>query len=341
MVAQVAILLQCFADDALEFGGKVGVQPDGGRGLAIENGFEDVGGTVAPEGKNARRHLVEHSAAGEEVAAGVHFFGSRLFGRHVGYGAERRAGAGEVLGVWIGSGHCVGRGHLARRSGGGIDFGQSEIEDFGVAALGDENIGGLDVAVDDSFGVRGVESVGDFDGEIQENVGLQRLARDAMLQRHAVEEFHGDEGPTVLLSDLVDGADVGMVQGRGRLGFALETGQRLGIFGHLIGKKFEGHEAVQGCVFGFVNDAHSAAAQLFYDEVMRDGLADHLGQVIRLEARLYSRFILRTRLGRVNDGLRRRPRCGQFWKSAGSFCWRQENRITFRPSTGVMVTKVT
>src|SRR5580698_11446253 len=37
----------------------------------------------------------------------------------------------------------------------------------------------------------------------------------------SVEEFHGDEGLAVLLIDLVDGADVGMVQSRGRLRLAL------------------------------------------------------------------------------------------------------------------------
>jgi hypothetical protein len=30
-------------------------------------------------------------------------------------------------------------------------FGQAEVEKFGVAASGNENIGGLDVAVDDTF----------------------------------------------------------------------------------------------------------------------------------------------------------------------------------------------
>ncbi len=49
-------------------------------------------------------------------------------------------------------------------------LGQAEIENFGVAALGDENIRRLDIAMDDSFGVCGIESIGNFDAEIQEAI---------------------------------------------------------------------------------------------------------------------------------------------------------------------------
>ena len=44
---------------------------------------------------------------------------------------------------------------------------QSEIKDLGVATLGDENIGGLDVAVNDAFGVRGVKRIGNLNAERQ------------------------------------------------------------------------------------------------------------------------------------------------------------------------------
>jgi len=33
-----------------------------------------------------------------------------------------------------------------------------------VPALGDEDIGGLNVAVNDAFGVRGFQGIGDFNG---------------------------------------------------------------------------------------------------------------------------------------------------------------------------------
>ena len=49
-------------------------------------------------------------------------------------------------------------------------------------AFGDENIGGLDVAVHDPFRVRGIQGVGDLNSQLQHLLGWQRLAGNAVLQ---------------------------------------------------------------------------------------------------------------------------------------------------------------
>ena len=64
---------------------------------------------------------------------------------------------------------------------GGRNLRQAEVEYLGVAALGDENIRRLDVAVDDAFAVRGVESVGDLDRHLEQNLEIKRAVRDAVL----------------------------------------------------------------------------------------------------------------------------------------------------------------
>ena len=51
----------------------------------------------------------------------------------------------------------------------GDDLGQTEVENLGVAALSDEDVGGLDVAMDDAFGVRRIQRIGDLDGERQQS----------------------------------------------------------------------------------------------------------------------------------------------------------------------------
>ena len=104
---------------------------------------------------------------------------------------------------------------------------------------------------------------------------LHRTARNPVLKRDAVEKLHRDKHLFVLVVDFINRADVGMIQRGGGLGFTLEAAKGLWVFGNLIRKEFEGHEAVEFHVLGFVDDAHPAAAQLLDDAVVRDGLPDH------------------------------------------------------------------
>ena len=156
------------------------------------------------------------------------------------------------------------------------DLGQTEIQNLGVPALGDKNVGRLDVAMNNALGMRGVESVGNLRLQARATVSFSTgLPADVVLQGHAVQKFHGDECLAVLLANVVDGADVGMVQrGRG-LGFALKTSECLRVAGNFLGQELEGNEAMQPRVLSLVDHAHPAATELLDDAVMRNGLADH------------------------------------------------------------------
>src|SRR4029077_9446869 len=69
-------------------------------------------------------------------------------------------------------------------------LGKSEIHNFGVAPAGNENVGRLDVAVNDSLAVSSVERVRNLDAEVKEQLQVQRAARDAMLKSLTIEAFH-------------------------------------------------------------------------------------------------------------------------------------------------------
>ena len=101
-------------------------------------------------------------------------------------------------------------GHSALGAG-NIYFREAEIENFCVSALSDENIGGLNVAVDDSLGMGGVESVGNFDRNLQNALQIHRPAVNDMFQGVAIEKFHGNKGAGIMLTNIVDGANVGMI----------------------------------------------------------------------------------------------------------------------------------
>ena len=81
-----------------------------------------------------------------------------------------------------------------------------------------------------------------------------------------------------LLADVVDRADVGMVEGGRGTSFTSETFQCLRVSGNVVRQEFEGDKTTKLGVLGLVNYAHTAAAELFDDAVVRDGLADHSRQ---------------------------------------------------------------
>ena len=144
-----------------------------------------------------------------------------------------------------------------------------------MSALGHEKIRGLNVAMDDSLAMRGVEGIGDFDSQFEQGFEFHRPSTDAMLQGHAVEKLHGDKGLAVLFSDVVNGADVGMVQCGRSLGFALKSSQDLGVAGDFFGEELQRDETMEAGVFSFVNDSHPATAEFFDDSVVRDSLTNH------------------------------------------------------------------
>ena len=82
----------------------------------------------------------------------------------------------------------------------------------------------------DAGGVRLGEALGGLDGDVEELLRRQRLARgDELAQGLALDELHGDVDGPVGLADVVDRQDVGVVQGRGRAGLLLEALAAVGI----------------------------------------------------------------------------------------------------------------
>src|ERR1700723_569028 len=79
----------------------------------------------------------------------------------------------------------------------------------------------------------------------------------------------------VLLANVVDGADVRVIQRRGGLRFAPETGQSVEVLRNVFGQELESDKAVQPSILSLVDDPHPAATELLDDAVMRDGMADH------------------------------------------------------------------
>src|SRR5439155_23388121 len=93
----------------------------------------------------------------------------------------------------------------------------------------------------------------DLVGEELGQVNLQRPARNAVLQRCAIQKLHGDERLVILLANFVDSADIGMVEGRSSPSLAAEAFQRLRVLHDILGEEFERHKSAKRGVLRLIS----------------------------------------------------------------------------------------
>jgi hypothetical protein len=132
--------------------------------------------------------------------------------------------------------------------------------------------------MDNPFCVRGVQRVGHLNRQVEPLIRPDRLGRDALAQRLPFQQLHRQERPSLVFADIVNDANVGMVQGRGSPRFALEPLERCMISGVIIRQKLERDGSAQPRVFGLVHHPHAACPELLENPVMRNGGAGHGAQ---------------------------------------------------------------
>jgi len=131
------------------------------------------------------------------------------------------------------------------------EFGETEIHDLDLVTVGDEDIGRFDVAVNGSTFVSRFERLADLDGDADRLIDRHRAAHDPLLEGIARAVGHGDEKlPLRCFTDIKDGADVGVVEGRGGASLAGEALTEQRFLAPLHGQEFEGDRAVEASVLG-------------------------------------------------------------------------------------------
>jgi len=86
--------------------------------------------------------------------------------------------------------------------------------------------------------MRRFQGIRDFNGQAQSSLGFKWSAGNQILQRYSVKKLDSDKWFSVVLADVVNRANVGMVQGGSRLGLTLKAGQRLASRATLSGRDF-------------------------------------------------------------------------------------------------------
>src|SRR6266852_9981882 len=108
-----------------------------------------------------------------------------------------------------------------------------------MSTFGNEDVRRLDIPMNDTGRVRHIQRVCDLNRKRQEQICLQRTPGDAMLQHDAVQKLHGNESLAILLPDVVDRANIRMIQRGCGLRLPLETSQGLSVSGNLLRQKLE------------------------------------------------------------------------------------------------------
>jgi hypothetical protein len=184
--------------------------------------------------------LVEQHAEGEDIATLVDFPSRQKLGRHI-----VRGPTGGLAGI-----------NAARTA----PLCQAEIDELQYARLGEEGIGRLNVSMDDPMAMCVAESRGQLQGVVEDFRDWQLPVRSAILEAAAAEVLQCKKGSAIGLTDVVEHADIGMVQCGDRLGLTPE--QLTGVAGiqQSRRKELQGHQSFQSAIAGFVDSAHPALA---------------------------------------------------------------------------------
>ena len=98
---------------------------------------------------------------------------------------------------------------------------------------------------------------------------------NAVAERVSLEQLHGYEGTSLIVIDLVNGADIWMIEGRRGSRFAFEALQGPRIAHRMIRKKLQGNQTAEADVLCLIDDTHAARTEFFPKAIVRNNLFVH------------------------------------------------------------------
>ena len=172
-------------------------------------------------------------------------------------------------------GHVTGRAHdlaalrlIAVRA---QPLGQAEIGDLGDALDAEEDVGRLEIAVNDPNPVSGLDGLGERRDELGGRSACLGRAVQAIFERAPLEQLQRHEGPVTDFPDLKNHRDIGVPKLGHCLGLDLEAGEAVRPKVSLRADHFQSHQAIESHLTGLVDNSHPPFAQLLQDLVSWDG----------------------------------------------------------------------
>ena len=156
------VLRKAAVGDVAEPAGYKRLTRGDGRRPILQDGGNDARRRLPSKRPRPGRHLVDDRAKRPDIAARISVFAFQLLRRHVLHGPENRPLRGRQSG-------CPNSGHLRHRARRRLQLCNTEIEQL-RARLGQHDVCGLDVAVDDALAMRLVQGIGNFGRDLQRMV---------------------------------------------------------------------------------------------------------------------------------------------------------------------------
>jgi hypothetical protein len=223
----------------------LGVQ-DGGGALQVLK--ENAHGRLALEGRLAGENLEQESPEGIDVGVNPHITTVDLFRSHV---------------VW-----CPYEDSALRESGARLlnHRRETEVHDLHRVIVSDEDVGGLDVAMDDLLGVRRAKPLADLlcDGDTALPLQPAVISKD-LRQTPAGEVLHGDGMGSLDLQEVVKANDVLVRDLPGVLQFVDESTNHRFVHGDLGIQDLEDQLLVDGRVLDEIDVTEAPAPDLAHD----------------------------------------------------------------------------
>ena len=197
----------------------------------------------ALEGLLAGKELVEDGTQSENVGAMIQLFSGCLLGGHVGRSSHDYTG-------------------LRHRRV--AELSDAEIENLNRVLAGQHEVGWFQIAMDDSTLVCESHRTAHLIG-----IGQQRRERRKFApveQRGeclALDELHAEVNEIFLLTDVIDGNDVGMIQPAGSFGFELQALDQLRAVAETLLDRngLQRDRAADDLIVSLVDDAHRTTSQ--------------------------------------------------------------------------------
>src|SRR5690242_15944193 len=241
LISILRFLRHRFADDGVESGGKRWIHHGWRRGIFVNQLVENRR-YIALERLLAREELVEHRSQTENIGALVELVPLRLLRRHVRRSADH---------------------HACLCEGGVTELGDTEVKNLDHAVSRKHEVRWLEVTVDHAVRMREAHGVADLFRVREERKQRRKLmACEQRGESLALDELHTQINEILLLADIVNRDNVGMIESACGLRFLLETLDEFAAIAEvrLNGDRFEGDRASDDLIVRFVDHAHGAAS---------------------------------------------------------------------------------